>query len=241
MSAPSQPAVRVEDIERALGRRLAVDDVLDLVDEAIEGAASSGDRASLLRLAVVLEGAAAERSDAGGLAVAARRARALAPAPPVVGSPLAPTPAPQAPVARDAGRAVEPTAGAAAPIRYAGWWQRVFAFLIDWFALFVAMAVIPTDDWVWGGVTLLGLPLVYFAGMHAFVQGRTIGKAMLGIAVRRDDGRPVDLPTALARAFVQGLLWITVIGGIVDSLVPLADERRRAIHDNVGTVVVRIR
>lgn len=240
MSAPSQPVVRVEDIELALGRRLAVDDVLDLVDEAIEGAASSGDRASLVRLAVVLEGAAAERSDAGGLAVAARRAKALATTPAVDGSPLAPTPAPQL-VARDAGRAVEPTAGAAAPVRYAGWWQRVFAFLIDWIALFVAMAVIPTDDWVWGVVALLGLPLVYFAGMHAFVQGRTIGKAMLGIAVHRDDGRPVDLPTALARAFVQGLLWITVIGGIVDSLVPLADERRRAIHDNVGTVVVRIR
>jgi hypothetical protein len=38
------------------------------------------------------------------------------------------------------------------------------------------------------------------------------------------------------------MLWVTVIGGIVDSLAPIGDARNRALHDRlVGTVVVRVR
>jgi uncharacterized RDD family membrane protein YckC len=38
------------------------------------------------------------------------------------------------------------------------------------------------------------------------------------------------------------MLWVTVVGGIVDSLVPLGDDRHRTLHDRVvGTVVVRVR
>lgn len=165
---------------------------------------------------------------------AARPAVEPAARPPSTAGPVA---APAAPPPHVAGPVAEPTA------RYAGWWQRVFAFLVDWFALGIAFAVIPADasDGVWIGA-LLGFPMAYFAGFHAFVKGRTIGKALFGIAVRLDDGRPVDLAAAVARALVQGVLWITVIGGLVDSLAPIGDSRNRALHDRAaGTIVVRVR
>ena len=119
----------------------------------------------------------------------------------------------------------------------------MLAFAVDWFALGMAFSVIASDasDGVWL-VALLVLPVAYFSGFHAVVHGQTIGKALFGIAVRLDDGQPVDLSRAVVRALVQGVLWITVIGGIFDALMPLGERRNRALHDRAaGTVVVRAR
>ena len=99
----------------------------------------------------------------------------------------------------------------------------------------------PDSD---GGAALafLVLPYGYFTILHALSRGQTLGKAVLGIAVRRDDGGLIGLSSALVRSFVQGLLWITLIGGVVDSLLPLGDSRRRSLHDRAATtVVLRIR
>lgn len=241
-----QRPVTLAEVESALARNQPSDTVLDLADALIEQASDAGDGAALAALAALLEGAAETRDDARGLVIAARRASAGASALGVVRR--TPSEAEVASVAVAAGTIPPPAADASEQdgpvgVRYSGWWRRVFAFLLDWVALTVAFMAVPTEasDAVWL-LAALGLPLAYFAGFHAFNNGRTIGKALLGIAVRLDDGRPVDLPLGLARAFVQGLLWITVIGGIVDSLVPLGDGRRRAVHDRAaGTIVVRTR
>ena len=234
--------VGLREVEHALDRRLAVDDVLDLVDEVIEDASEAGDRSSLLRLEALLDAAAATRDDARGFVVAARRASTAAAAlgeaaaaPPTVAT-TPPTP----PVGATVGTTVP---AARADVRYAGWWPRAFALMVDWFALSTAFLAVPGDaaDVVWF-VVLVVFPVGYFAAFHTYNKGRTIGKALFGIAVRLDDGGPVDLARAVARAFVQGLLWVTVIGGIVDSLAPLGDSRNRALHDRAArTVVVRIR
>ena len=233
MPVPAGSTVSLDDVEKALAEGVAVDDVLDLADDVIDRAAETGDRRSLLRLAALLDDAAGSGNDVRGFAVAAQRASAAAAALEVA------PPLPAAVVTT----VHQPDAEAAAIVRYAGWWRRASAFAVDWFALGIAFSVIPSDasDGVWL-VALLVLPVAYFAGFHAFVGGRTIGKAVFGIAVRRDDGRPVDLSRALVRALVQGVLWITVIGGIVDVLMPLAESRNRALHDRAaGTVVVRVR
>lgn len=223
--------VSLDEVGAALARGLPVDDVLDLADDLIDNATEAGDRQSLLRLAALLRDAAASRDEPRGFAVAAHRASAAAAAleAPATHPPEIVTTA--------------PVPEAAPVVRYAGWWQRAIAFVVDWFALAMAFNVIPSDaaDEVWL-VAFLVLPLAYFAGFHAFAKGRTIGKALLGIAVRLDDGRPVDLPRAVVRALVQGALWLTVIGGIVDALMPLGSSRNRALHDQAaGTVVVRVR
>lgn len=233
MPVPAGSTVSLDDVEKALAEGVAVDEVLDLADDVIDHAAETGDRRSLLSLAAQLDDAARSRGDARGFAVAAQRASAAAAA--LEAAP----PLPAAVVTT----VHPPEAEAAAIVRYAGWWRRVLAFAVDWFALGIAFSFIPSDasDGVWL-VALLVLPVTYFAGFHAFVDGRTIGKALFGIAVRRDDGQPVGLSRAVVRALVQGVLWITVIGGIVDALMPLAESRNRALHDRAaGTVVVRVR
>ena len=225
--------VSLEDVEKALAEGMAVDDVLDLADDVIDHAAETGDRRSLLRLAALLDDAAGSGKDVRGFAVAAQRASAAAAALEVA------PPWPAAAVTT----VHPPEAEAAAIVRYAGWWKRVIVFAVDWFVLGMAFSVIPSDasDGVWL-VALLVLPVAYFSGFHALVHGQTIGKALFGIAVRLDDGQPVDLSRAMVRALVQGVLWITVIGGIFDALMPLGERRNRALHDRAaGTVVVRAR
>jgi uncharacterized RDD family membrane protein YckC len=217
----------VAAVEEALADRRPTDDVLDLADEAIEHASGLGDSASLTRLADVLADAATARG-AHGLAVVARRARATAAGlePAAAGVP-------------------EPAAEArlsAPAVRYAGWWTRALAFMADWFVLLMVVGVVPTESAVAVFLVVVMLPVAYFAGLHAFADGQTIGKKTLGIAVRSDNGDGIDLGRALTRSVVQYLLWLTVVGGIVDSLVPLADSRKRALHDRAaGTIVVRVR
>ena len=233
MPVPAGSTVCLDDVEKALAERVAVDDVLDLADDVIDRAAETGDRRSLLRLAALLDDAAGSGNDVRGFAVAAQRASAAAAALEVA------PPWPAAAVTT----VHPPEAEAAAIVRYAGWWKRVIAFAVDWFVLGMAFSVIPSDasDGVWL-VALLVLPVAYFSGFHAVVNGQTIGKALFGIAVRLDDGQPVDLSRAVVRALVQGVLWITVIGGIFDALMPLGERRNRALHDRAaGTVVVRAR
>ncbi|MEX2547480.1 MAG: RDD family protein [Chloroflexota bacterium] len=76
--------------------------------------------------------------------------------------------------------------------------------------------------------------VAYFAGMHAFYDGATIGKAVLGLAVRAADGSPVRLGRAIGRATATFLLWIVVVGGLVDMLVGAADGRRQWLHDKIA-------
>jgi uncharacterized RDD family membrane protein YckC len=237
MSLPSLSHVDVDAVAAAIADGRPSEEVLDLADGALERASEDGDRTSLARLATLLTDAAGSRSDARGLTIAAARARAAAAA---VGEPL---PAP--------GDAATPTIGAqptvhpAVPVpdlRYAGWWPRALAYTIDWLALLTVIGLAAPDSDAGEVIAFLVLPYAYFAILHALWRGQTLGKAVLGIAVRRDDGGLIGLSSALVRSLVQGLLWITIIGGIVDSLAPLADTRRRSLHDRAATtVVVRVR
>jgi uncharacterized RDD family membrane protein YckC len=53
-------------------------------------------------------------------------------------------------------------------------------------------------------------------------------------------GAPVSYNRAVPRALVEGVLWITFIGGILDSLWPLWDRQNQTLHDKAaGTVVLR--
>jgi len=73
---------------------------------------------------------------------------------------------------------------------------------------------------------------VYFA-LFWLLAGCTPGMALLGLRVRRADGRPVRWFSALLRgillvSFPLGALWL------------LVDRRRQALHDKVArTIVVR--
>ena len=233
----------IEPIEQALAADASVHDVMNLVDQTIESATATGDGVTLDLLASFFDGVASERDQQWSwLSLAAARARALA----VQAAATDPDTAATSPA--DAPGETEPThltAAAAEKARYAGWWLRTGAFFLDLFVLGVLEMI---GGLVSGGgdvgsnflgLAVWGLPVAYFAGLHAFNRGATVGKALLGIAVLRTDSRRVGLGRAIWRSVATFLLWITGIPGLVDMAMGAADGRRRWLHDKMaGTIVV---
>ena len=165
----------------------------------------------------MLDEAAELDGDRPGLAIAAARARAALP--------------------RDTLAEV-----AAEPVRYAGWWRRAGAFALDWIVIGATVLSIPAGAPEAVFALSLLLPAAYFTVLHGLNGGRTLGKLAEGVAVRLPDGGKIGLGRAFARAVAQSLLWLTVIGGLVDSLAPVGDSRNRALHDMIArTVVLRVR
>jgi uncharacterized RDD family membrane protein YckC len=237
-----------DTLEEALAAGLPLPRVLDLVDDALEGAAAAGNGPELARLASLLSDAAAARDDAWpGLEVAALRARALA-ARAGVAPAIAFEPTPSVPPIAAASKADATAAVARESVRpvpgYAGWWRRTVAFAVDWVALAFAYAFLGEVVGETGSdveaVAAIALAFLYFTALHAFADGVTAGKAVFQIALQGADGRPVGFGRAAGRAVATSVLWIVVIGGLVDMAVGAADERRQWLHDKIaGTVVVR--
>lgn len=145
------------------------------------------------------------------------------------------------------------------PLRPAGasalvpWGLRVVATLLDGFVLgvgyLVAIAITALIDETFGAVVVLVgafvvLPL--YAPLSVWrLDGQTLGKKAVRIAVRRADGRRLGLGEALVRELVlktigMGLLSLVVVG-LVGFLWPLWDREQRAWHDlPLDTRVVRV-
>lgn len=230
----------------------SVEEILDAVDGEIERAEAAGDADALDRLAAQLTSATKAESYAP-LAIAAARATAVATrlrpasAAQTLAEPITePPPEPEAELA--AQREPPPASPSAyleaAQVAYAGFWLRLVAFAVDWVIVSVAIGLLDSvtadTEPVW--LVLLLLPLAYFAGMTAFAGGATLGKKMLGIAVRIDDGRPVGLGRAVGRGVATFALVATIVGWLADVIVLGADRRKQSVHDKIaGTVVVYVR
>ncbi len=138
-----------------------------------------------------------------------------------------------------------------AAVRYAGFWMRLGAWLIDWVIIWFALGVFrtlgfldelsPTDLGVRAVLAVLGvvLPLGYYVALTG-LKGQTIGKMSLGIKVVNVDGKVPGLGYAALREIVGkivsgimlllGFLWIAW------------DPRKRGWHDYIaGTRVVKVR
>ena len=159
-----------------------------------------------------------------------------------------------------------------------GWWRRVGAVLLDGLVLLIPLIVIglltrsytTTTDPNTGirtthisvltsvlDTVLWGAYVVFFLARAGAHNGQTLGKQGAGIAVLRNDGRPMDYSTAALREIVckggpslvgsalvaagsaLGLIFLLV--PLVDYLWPLWDTENRALHDHVAkTHVVRL-
>lgn len=240
-------------LEQALADGASVAVVLDLADEAIEQASAAGDADTLGRLSRRLQAVATERGgEWKALAIAGARARALmnlaTPDRDVAVEPPVPVPAtPIEPVTTSRPSHVSSEGSAAATLStasYAGWWIRALAYLLDLLLLGVAyvfLGAMPGGDSLLAGFVYFTLPLAYFAGMHAYADGATVGKLVVRVRVRTVDGGPVGLARAVGRALVTTGLWISSIGGLVDLIVLAADGRKQSVHDKAaGTVVQHV-
>jgi uncharacterized RDD family membrane protein YckC len=140
-------------------------------------------------------------------------------------------------------------AGPAAPLVYAGFAQRLLAFMIDTAILtgvnllMVVLALIPIiSDPATESAVLITLQIVcgiiqwlYYAGFESSIRHATPGKLLMGLQVRRSDGRALGFGVATGRHFGKFLSGLFFGVGF---LLPLFDKRSQAMHDQMADCVV---
>ncbi|HLM66260.1 MAG TPA: RDD family protein [Longimicrobium sp.] len=134
--------------------------------------------------------------------------------------------------------------------RYAGFWIRVGAVLIDGIILFIPLTILEnlllaerTGDPVTDlGVTLaslalsLGVHWAYRSAFHSSEWQATIGKRAVGIKVMDLQGRRITFAHATGRYFAEFLSGLTLgIGYVMAGI----SSRKQALHDKIaGTLVI---
>lgn len=147
-----------------------------------------------------------------------------------------------------------PPPGPAAGVRYAGFWVRVLAYILD--AIIISVVSFALAPFVGGGqmfqtgtragafeinyaanaVSLL-FGLVYFIGFWGW-RGQTPGMMPFNMrVVRADDGGKVDWVRALLRYVGLIISFVVLLIGVIWVAF---DSRKQGWHDKIaGTVVVR--
>ena len=148
--------------------------------------------------------------------------------------------------------------------RFAPWWQRASAYLIDISAVLTAILTVAAPILVLAGfrdtspshreailftVALLSSTLVIGTVYFIVFEGRTgqtWGKQALGLVVLAEDGTPCGYGRAtsrelLGRVLIGGFAWLFVLPGLLSYLAALWDPERQTWHDRiVQTIVVRV-
>ena len=145
--------------------------------------------------------------------------------------------------------------GTTQELRYAGWWRRAAAVLLDVLIVSVpttAVLGLTAGTWTVGDVFAgLGLVWLFLApdlvGIYAPLlmarggrhNGQTLGKQALGIRVVVRTGGPMRAGTGFLREMVgKALLGFVPFYTFVDSLFPLWDDGRQAVHDKLAVTSV---
>ncbi len=165
------------------------------------------------------------------------------------------------PAASPSGPLVAPPAPISEPsVRYAGFWRRFWAFLLDAVLLFAvgiaadslmrAVAGVPVTP-VWkesSGATppyncletLVGVAIgwIYAATLESSEKQATVGKMAIGIRVTDLSGRRISFARATGRHFAQLFDALTLLFGYA---MAGFTARKQALHDKIaGTLVVRV-
>lgn len=122
----------------------------------------------------------------------------------------------------------------------AGWWYRVGATIIDDLIIIVPAYIIGLAA---GSrvlyYVLATLGQIVYATLLIGGGGRTVGMIAVGTkCVDAAGGITIGYGRGLLRWFVTFILGLTIIGGILDILWPLWDDKNQTIHDKAATSVV---
>jgi uncharacterized RDD family membrane protein YckC len=148
------------------------------------------------------------------------------------------------------------------PMVYAGFWRRLAAFLVDAVVIlllaglaaaltvFLSNAVPQHPQGLWENVAAGAVILLVLTGANACIAmmlayfpvlegrfGRTLGKKLLGLRVRSEDG----LPASYRQAFLRRLSFYFELLPIEALFMPLHPKRQRWFDVLARTVVVRER
>ena len=162
------------------------------------------------------------------------------------------TPYPRAASEREEAAAAE----AEANIRYAGWWRRAGALVLDTVVIAVVVVAVvgagaglyAVDEVVGGVLLILSIifaivgPIFYSIYWTGKEPGQTVGKKAVGIRVRHaQEDRAIGYGASAGRYFITFLFGWFTIPLILDYLFPLWDGRNQTLHDKVAnSIVVRI-
>lgn len=124
----------------------------------------------------------------------------------------------------------------------AGWWYRAGASIIDALIIGVVSGVISAASGS-RAVSYIVSAIIGLAYATLLIGsgGRTVGNMALGTkTVDATSGTTIGYGRAFVRWLIGALLEITVIGGILDILWPLWDDKNQTIHDKAASSVVVI-
>ncbi|WP_051451605.1 RDD family protein [Actinospica robiniae] len=131
---------------------------------------------------------------------------------------------------------------------YAGWGQRVVAWLIDNLVAAVGIDLLEASysDWNTSGravswvITVIGGIWALYNAYQAGQTGQSTGKRMMHIRLARYvDGQVVGGGYGLLRLFMNVVFWvICVIPGLLNYLWPLWDKKSQTWSDKVASSVV---
>ncbi|MFH1106432.1 MAG: RDD family protein [Candidatus Micrarchaeota archaeon] len=132
-------------------------------------------------------------------------------------------------------KAVAEKLGTAKAARYAGFWVRLAADIVDT-AIVIAGILLLDRVPVFGPALLVAWIFgygVYFVGSH----GATPGKRLMGLHVVRIDGRrPVGYGIAFLREVIgKAVSWILLGLGL---LLIAFDDRKQGLHDKIAETLV---
>lgn len=140
-------------------------------------------------------------------------------------------------------------------LSYAGFWQRLGAYLIDYvlqvIPIYAIMGVVilvsgfetwtSSEPSIWLlliYIPAFTFPILYEALMLQFKNGQTVGKLALRIRVVRPDGSRISAGQAWARPVMRMILGCLIIG---DYIPVFFTAEKTTLHDMVvGTRVVEI-
>lgn len=124
---------------------------------------------------------------------------------------------------------------------YAGFWIRVCAFVIDYFAFWLVIGILTPllrkspSGFLTGGLGTGILYAIYKIMMESSDHQATVGKMLVGIKVTDNDGRKITSGRAAVRFFAKFVSWITLcIGFAMAGFMP----RKRALHDVIAETLV---
>jgi uncharacterized RDD family membrane protein YckC len=124
--------------------------------------------------------------------------------------------------------APESSSGSVTVGRSATFGRRLAALAVDWLLSMCVALLIAQSGWPPPGLLVT---VVFFFEYTVFTGffGQTPGMRLLGLAcVRVEDGRPLGIPRAAARAFLLNLVIPAVV----------FDKDGRGLHDRVAQSVV---
>lgn len=173
---------------------------------------------------------------------------------PAGGPPPPPGPPPAQPPA------VPDTTGVAAVPRYAEWWKRVVATIVDSVLLGIVGRIIGAifglnDDpmtgqldgggnffagLILGQTVMILIGIAYYVALNGSEKGQTVGKMLMKIRVRDEaTGGPAGYGKAFIRYIVGTVLFLLcIIPGLVDLLFPLWDPKKQTLHDKAANTIV---